>query len=142
MIYVDTSVLVALLVRESSSNDVDRWYRQTRATLVSSTWCATEVASALGMKQRTGEIDSVQAQEIWRRFGVFMTGELVLIEPSTAQFHRAALLALDGENGVRAGDALHLAAAEEGAAKTFATLDRAQNRMAQRLKFKSVSFLG
>lgn len=139
MIYVDTSLLVALIVREPSSKDVDRWYRQARSRLVSSTWSATEFASAMGAKQRTGELDRAQAEESWQRFGMFMANELVLIELAAAQFYRAAALALDGDHGIRAGDALHLAAAEKGAAKTFATLDRAQNRMAERLNFRTLS---
>ena len=140
MIYVDTSVLVALIVAEPHSGSVDRWYRQTRSPLVSSIWCVTEFASALGIKQRTGQLDRVQAEASWQRFGALVANDLSLLEPAAMQFHRASVLALDAQTGLRAGDALHLAAAEQSAAKTFATLDRAQHGMAKRLKFRLVSF--
>lgn len=140
MIYVDTSVLVALVLREATSDDVDRWYRKIRVPLVSSRWCVTEFASALGIKQRTGQVNRSQAGESWQRFGQLMANEFALIDPAAAQFQRAALLALDAENVLRAGDALHLASAEQSAAQTFATLDRAQGKVAQRLKFKVPAF--
>ena len=50
MIYVDTSVLVALIVPEPHSAAVARWYARSRAELVSAAWCVTEFASALGIK--------------------------------------------------------------------------------------------
>ena len=56
MIYVDTSVLVALYTRESSSAVVSSWYADCTGELVSSAWCVSEFASALCIKQRTGQL--------------------------------------------------------------------------------------
>jgi uncharacterized protein with PIN domain len=52
MVYVDTSVLVALCVREPKSAAVTRWYAACREELVCAVWCMTEFASALGIKLR------------------------------------------------------------------------------------------
>lgn len=69
-----------------------------------------------------------------------MISEITLIQPAPMQFHRAATLALDPLSSLRAGDALHLACAEQAGIKTFATLDRTQARGAQQLKMKLVTF--
>ena len=52
MIYLDTSVVVALLTPEQSSSRALDWFSQSREPLISSDWLITETHSALGMKQR------------------------------------------------------------------------------------------
>ena len=49
MVYVDSSVLVALHLNEPRSADVARWYAACSDELVSAMWCVTEFASALGI---------------------------------------------------------------------------------------------
>lgn len=140
VVYVDTSVLVALMVPEAHSAAVARWYGRSRSELVSVVWCITEFASALGIKQRTGQLNAPQAQDAWQRFERLMANDLTLLPPVTAHFHRAATLALDALTALRAGDALHLACAEQAGAKSIATLDAVLGRNAQRLKIKPVAF--
>ena len=140
MVYVDTSVLVALIVPEPHSAAVARWYGHTHAELVSAAWAATEFASALGIKQRLGQIDAPQAHAAWQWFDRLVTNDLALLPPGAATFHRAAVLALNAQHALRAGDALHLACAEEAGAKTMATLDVVLARNAKRLKIKPVAF--
>ena len=140
MVYVDTSVLVALLTNEGHSPAVARWYAHSRAELVSASWCVTEFASALGIKQRTGQIDSEQATAVWQQFERLAANDLQLLPVDPAQFHRAATLTLYAKSGLRAGDALHLACAEHAGAKSMATLDEVLGRNAQQLKIKPVAF--
>ena len=140
MLYVDTSVLVALHVREPKSAGVSRWYAGCTDELVSAAWCVSEFASALGIKQRTGQIGEVDAQAAWRQFERMCAGDLYLLPVEPAIFHRAAILSLDVVSGLRAGDALHLAAALEAKAKGIATLDEAMAKNAKRLKFKLAAF--
>ena len=140
MVYVDTSVLVALILPEAHCAAVARWYGRTRADLVSATWCLAEFASALGIKQRTGQIDAPQAQAAWQRFERLVTNDLALLPLADANFHRAAALALDSASALRAGDALHLACAEQAGAKSMATLDTVLGRNASLLKIKLVPF--
>lgn len=128
--YVDTSVLVALCVNEPKSVDVSRWYSKSKDKLVSSVWCVTEFASALGIKQRTCQVDDAQAKEAWQRFERLCAGDLRLLPLEMPTFHHAADLTLDAATGLRAGDALHLAAALEVGAKRLATLDEVQARNA------------
>ena len=141
MVHVDTSVLVALVVPEPHSPAVTRRYARSRAELVSAVWCITEFASALGIKQRTCQLDALQAQAAWQRFLQLAANDLVLLPVAAQGFHRAAELALDAASELHAGDALHLGSAELAGAKTMATLDAVLARSARRLKMKLVAFL-
>jgi uncharacterized protein len=140
VIYLDTSALVPLFINEPASAAVAAWYAKVRDELVSAVWCVTEFASALGIKQRTGQIDEKQAQAAWGRFGRMVAADLRLVPLEPMHFHRAAELTMEFESSLRAGDALHLACASHAGAKSMATLDDVLGRNAQRLKIKPVAF--
>ena len=142
MVYVDTSVLVPLFLNEPHSVAVANWYAREKSELVSAAWCLPEFASALGIKQRTGAIDTQQAQGAWARFERMVAADLRLMPVAPANFQRAAGLVLDAATALRAGDALHLACAEAAGAKHMATLDDVLRRNAQRLKIKPVVLRG
>lgn len=139
MIYVDTSVLVALYTREEKSADVSRWYAACTDELAAAAWCVTEFASALSIKQRTGQIDAAAAQTAWQQFERMCANDLRLLPVEPASFHRAALLSQDMASGLRAGDALHLAAALDSKAKSMATLDAVLAKNAKLMKLKLVA---
>ena len=138
MLYVDTSALVALIVPEPGSAAVARWYGCATDELASAVWCVTEFASALGIKQRTGQLSATQAQQAWQRFEQLTTHDLTLLPVTPGHFHRAALLTLDAATALRAGDALHLACAEQAGAGAMVTLDSVLARNAQRLNITPV----
>ena len=142
MVYVDTSVLVALFLNEPNSQAVTDWYAHEMSELAAAAWCVPEFASALGIKQRTGAIDTQQAQGAWERFERMVAADLKLLPVEPTNFHRAAGLVQDAASALRAGDALHLACAEAAGAKYMATLDDTLSRNAQRLKMKVVSLRG
>ena len=98
------------------------------------------IASALGIKQRTGQTNGDQARSAWERFGRLVANDLKLLPLVPADFHRAATLTLDAASSLRAGDALHLACALQAGAKRIATLDDVLLRNVQRLKIKAVIF--
>lgn len=140
MVYVDTSALVALIVNETRSDAVAKWYAGSRAELVSAAWCVPEFASALGIKQRTSQLDADQARQAWERFRRLVANDLKLLPVEPADFHRAAVMVLDADSALRAGDALHLACAEHAGAKSVATLDEVLARNAQRFKIRPLAF--
>ena len=140
LVYIDTSVLVALLLNEPKSAAVNRWYGACADEMVSAAWCVTEFASAIGIKQRTRQIGAVQAQAAWQNFVRLCANDLQLLPVDPPTFHRAAILTLDAATGLRAGDALHLAAALEARAKIIATLDRALLKNAKRLNLRPAKF--
>jgi len=142
MVYVDTSVLVALFLNEPHSLAATEWYAHENSELAAAVWCVPEFASALGIKQRTGAIDAQQAQGAWDRFERMVAADLKLLFVEPAHFHRAAELVLEAASALRSGDALHLACAEAAGAKHMATLDDTLGRNAQRLKMKLVVLRG
>jgi predicted nucleic acid-binding protein len=140
MVYVDTSVLAALFLQEPHSHAVTRWYAKARGEMVSSIWCVTEFASALGTKQRTGQSDRSEAESAWEQFGKLAATDLRLLPIEPLHFHRATALARRPASALHAGDALHLACAEHSGAKTIATLDVLMERNARLLHLKPVRF--
>ena len=52
MIYLDTSVVVALITPEERSPEALHWFAHCRQPLISSDWLIPETHSALGIKQR------------------------------------------------------------------------------------------
>ena len=136
MVYVDTSVLIALYTREAKSTDVSKWYASCADELVSAAWCVSEFASALGIKQRTRQLNATEAQTIWLQFERMCANDLQLLPVAHAAFHRAAVLSLDALSGLRSGDALHLAVALENKVRTLATLDEVLAKNALQLKLK------
>jgi len=138
MLYVDTSVLVALCTNEAKTADVVKWYAACNGELASAAWCVTEFASAMGLKQRTGQLTQAQAQNAWLQFERVCANDLQLLPIDTMTFHRAAVLTMDAATGLRAGDALHLACALDAKAQGLVTLDVVMTRSAKRLKLKPV----
>jgi uncharacterized protein len=140
MIYVDTSVLVALCAPEPMTAAVARWHASTDDELISGTWCVTEFASALGIKQRTGQLSREQAATAWHAFERICAADLQLTPIEPPVFHQAALLTLDASTGLRAGDALHLATALDCKAKSIATLDNLLAANSKKRKIKPIAF--
>jgi predicted nucleic acid-binding protein len=139
MVYVDTSVLVALCTNEAKTADVLKWYAACTEELASAAWCVTEFASALGIKQRTGQLTKVQAQAAWVQFERMCANDLQLLPVEATTFHKAAMLTMDAAAGLRAGDALHLACATEAKAQGLITLDAVMAKNAKRFKVKPVA---
>ena len=139
MIYLDTSVLVAMHMHETSTVAVLTWYGQMDATpICSSVWCVTEFASAISIKQRTGQATRSQAAQAWKQFEAQCVGDLRLLQVNSDTFKQAALLAL-GPRGLRAGDALHLAAAGQARIRRLLTLDAVMRENATRLGMQAVN---
>ena len=139
MIYVDTSVFVSLLTRENKTNDVNRWYASCTQTLASSEWCITEFANALALKQRTGQLDQPSSDRAWERFQILCKRDLTLLPVASAHFYKAAVSVLNTSQGLRAGDALHLAVALEYKVQGIVSLDTGLLKNAKSLKIKVIS---
>ena len=140
MVYLDTSVAVPLFVAEPSSDQVDRWVSACDVPMVSSDWIITEFASALAIKERSRALAAREAKAAWRSFETFFRSGLRVMPVSRDTFEAAAKMAREPAHGLRAGDALHLAAALEMGARTIATLDTVMSANAKRLKMKVVAF--
>lgn len=123
MRYIDTSVLVAYLTRESGSTAAENLMRSAGSPIAVSSWTEVELLSALGIKIRTKQLSPVMADSIVKMYKntVF---PLLQYVPVTDADHREACVLLTGwRSALRAGDSLHLAIAKMRGAEIY-TFDR------------------
>lgn len=140
MIYMDTSVLLALFLAEQKTADAWHWFRQqTQGTVWISEWTRVELNSALGIKARMQAITAAEHQQVLADLHDFIRLELNIVTPLKHDFQRAGRLCHDHWHlGLRAGDALHLALAERHRL-TLCTLDKAMASTAQALVMTVIS---
>lgn len=122
--YVDTSVLVAAHVLEPHTARAQQLLTAGDLLVVSG-WAMVECESALGIKRRRKEIDARQQTAALRDIDAFVTGMATVVHPEPDDFTAARSFCRRTVDGLRAGDALHLAIALRLNARKFATLDQA-----------------
>jgi len=133
MIYLDTSVVVALLTPEERSAAALDWFEHCRDTLISSDWLITETHSALGIKQRHHGLSQEARQAAGEHFERLLQGGLELRSLDRARFRQAAELLQDPALGLRACDALHLAVALHSRCSHLASFDGRMQQVAAAL---------
>jgi predicted nucleic acid-binding protein len=135
--YLDTSVLVAALTAEAQSRRMQAWLtEQEPGGLAISEWVATEFSAALSVKLRSGRIDATDRADALAVFARLRTEALTVLPVSELQFRTAARFADQHAQGLRAGDALHLAICSDHGA-TLCTLDRRQGEAGAALGVKT-----
>jgi predicted nucleic acid-binding protein len=140
MVYIDTSVIVAMLSNEAKAQSCMTWFSNLKQTPVSSDWLITEFNSAIALKHRTGQLQAEHLKPILLEFEALINGGLKLMPVNRDTFNQAGKL-IQANTKLRAGDALHLSVAMECKAREFATLDIAQHEGAKRLGLNGSSLL-
>ena len=133
MIYLDTSVVVALLTPEERSGQALDWFGQSCDPLISSDWLITETHSALGIKQRHHGLSSAARQVAGEQFERLLQGGVELRSLDRERFRQAAQLLQNSALGLRAGDALHLAVALHCRCTQLASFDSRMRQAAAAL---------
>lgn len=133
MIYLDTSVVVAMLTAEERSDDAIDWFEHCTTSLISSDWLITETHSALALKQRLYGLSSTDGQAAARQFDRLLQAGIELRSLERDRFRQAAELLQNPVLGLRAGDALHLAVALHSRCTHLASFDRRMHDAACRL---------
>ena len=123
MIYLDTSVVVALLTPEERSPQALNWFEQCSEPLFSSDWIITEAHSAISLKQRHHGLSHAARQAAGQQFERLLQGGVELRPVDRDRFRQAADLLQDSALGLRAGDALHLAVALHSRCTQLASFD-------------------
>ncbi|WP_425228452.1 type II toxin-antitoxin system VapC family toxin [Sphingomonas sp.] len=126
--YPDASVLVSAFADEPNSATALAFLTSLpEDTLLVSSWTVTEIASALGIKVRTGTLEADQRRPLHLAITTYLTRTAQWLEPIARDFTAAVELMLATDQPLRAGDALHLAISSRLSATAW-TFDR---RMAQ-----------
>jgi uncharacterized protein len=124
MIYVDTSVIVAALTIETTTERAVSWLiAQEAGTLLISPWVNTEFASALGLKWRQKTISTNDLIVATTSFQQLRREYCKVMSVDRNHFDLATEYLADYKLGLRSGDALHLAIASDNSA-TLCTLDQ------------------
>ena len=139
MVYIDTSALVPVFIREAKSEAVIGWLESSGERLAISEWSLVEFASAAAMKVRTGQVAPGLARQSTAGVREFAQRHCAVAVPGREEFRRAAELAGDGSLKLRAGDALHLAIAESLGAQGILCLDDAMIASAKLLEMNVVT---
>ena len=134
MIYVDTSVIVKLYIKEEYSRDTSNWLRQNNEALPLTSFHELELINAIHLKQFRSEITLNETRLIMSRFeeheksGIYYRPQLdwsaiFILGIELSKKHSASL-------GSRSLDILHVASALSISADRLLTLDDRQARLA------------
>jgi predicted nucleic acid-binding protein len=122
--YLDTAIIIKLLVREADSG----WFNRALANqrFETSELAITEVHSALLAKERAGHISSQERVSAGKKFLVMLEDELIKIFPlnrAVLERANAIQLACHPTIPLRTLDALHVATCDLHRSGTLATTD-------------------
>jgi uncharacterized protein len=108
--YLDTSLLVPLLIRERGTRRAQAFLSVDAAqALLISPWTIAEFSSALALKERVGTITRQERRAALTMFEKFRGLRLEMVPIEATDFEAAARLCDASAAPLRAGDALHLA---------------------------------
>ena len=135
MIYLDTSILIPLVIVEPSSDSIEALVQKIRpGDLTTSTWTQIEMASAIARKLRMGEFSASDASAVRLKFAQVLKEYFLILLPTSADYSLAAQYLEIPKTGLRAGDAFHLAIAANHHAKKILTLDKIFIKVGKQLK--------
>lgn len=124
-LYFDTSFLAPLILQESTSARIEKFItRLPPGELAISHWARVEFSSLLAREVHMGGLDGAAAREADTQFETVVTESFVVLLPNADDFNLAKTYLGNYETGLRAGDALHLAIAQNHHAKAVYTLDK------------------
>ncbi len=108
-IYLDASVLVALLLEDPFSARAEDLLRQEAKMPVVSDFAAAEFASAAARRVRTGELKADAAREAFADLDGWISGTAQRFETTSADVSMAAGFVRRLDLNLRTPDALHIA---------------------------------
>jgi predicted nucleic acid-binding protein len=134
-LYLDTSVLVAMLMPDTLSERASRLLQKSTMTLAVSDWAGAEFASAVARHFRMGEITQDFARRVFAGLDEWVARETNRLETTTSDLKLAAIFVRRLELGLRASDALHIALAHHHN-RTLASFDDQMIGSAKKLGIK------
>jgi predicted nucleic acid-binding protein len=132
--YLDTSVVVALLLQDMHSSRADAWLIRTKPTLLVSDFCSVEFAAVVSRRVRMNALTAENASLALRRFDDWLSRPVQIIRCAPEQMAAAGQIVRDFTTKLSAPDAIHLAITRHLGA-TLATFD---DRLAEAARRHSV----
>lgn len=124
MHYFDASFLIPLVRKEPTSDRVEaQVLKLPRGSLITSNWARVECWSGLGREVRMKRLDMNLFEDCCQRLDQLITENFRVVAPTDDDFSLAAQMLRKPDNGLRAGDALHLAIARGIGVDRVLTLD-------------------
>jgi uncharacterized protein len=137
VIYLDTSVVVPVFVRETESPRVLAWRNSLVTSQLSelavSTWTVCEFTSAMGIKVRNRDITATQGEAARALLESVLLPKITIVEATPTDFRLAEIMLREFSIGLRAGDALHVAIASRCEVREFVSLDKKLCKVAEAL---------
>lgn len=121
-IYLDTSVLVALLTKDALTDRAEAFLRKMRPALVVSDFASAEFASAIARRARVREIAADDARAAFAALDVWTLRVAERAETATVDVKTAEVFLRRLDVTLRTPDALHIAIAQRVDAE-LATFD-------------------
>ena len=134
MVYVDTSLIVKLYIREEFSRDASAWLKKNNEAIPLTSFHELELINAIHLKQFRTEITADETRLIMSRFEEHETSGIYYrpqLDWSTIFSHAIDLSKKHSASiGSRSLDILHVASALSINADRFLTFDDRQTRLA------------
>ncbi len=133
MLYVDTSVIVKLYVKEKLSLDASNWLKENNEAIPLTVFHELEFNNAINLKEFRGEITRDKTRLITARFadheskGIYYRPQISWAD--TFKYAVDLSRKHTRRTGSRALDILHVASALSMKADRFLTLDERQSRL-------------
>ena len=125
MLYFDTSFLAPLILPEATSDKIAAFVaRLPTEDFAVSHWTRVEFSSLIAREVRMGGLDVQAAARADARFEAMVDESFSVLLPNAGDFGLAKRYLGQFETGLRAGDALHLAVANNHRASVIYSLDR------------------
>jgi predicted nucleic acid-binding protein len=144
VLYVDTSVIVKLYIKEEHSLDVSNWLKENNEAIPLTLFHELEFNNALNLKKFRAEITTEEIRLILRRFtehqskGVFYRPQISWTD--TFKYAVDLSTRYTGSTGSRSLDILHVASALSIKADMFLTFDKRQSELAALSEIKIETF--
>jgi len=125
VLYFDTSFLAPLILPEATSDKIAAFVaRLPTEDFAVSHWTRVEFSSLIAREVRMGGLDVRAATRADARFEAMVDESFSVLLPNAGDFGLAKRYLGQFETGLRAGDALHLAVANNHRASVIYSLDR------------------
>jgi uncharacterized protein len=110
--YLDTSVVVALVLRDSHTAKAEAWLEHAAPACIVSDFCAIEFASVISRQVRISHLSTADGSAVLDLFDEWITRTAQLVTSSGEHMEAAGRMVRDFDTKLSAPDAIHLAVAK------------------------------